>query len=95
MNLSSWIMAARPRTLTLSVTPVLVGSSLAWSIGGKVDMFVILAALLGSIFIHLGTNLHNDVVDSERGGDRLDRSEHPPCTKLGDPHLQRSRSFDG
>jgi 1,4-dihydroxy-2-naphthoate octaprenyltransferase len=80
MNLSSWVRAARPRTLTLSVTPVLVGSSLAWSIGSKIDVFVVLAALLGSIFIHLGTNLHNDVVDSERGGDRLDRLGPPRVT---------------
>ena len=65
MNLSSWVMAARPRTLTLSVTPVLVGFSLAWSINGKIDVLAVLAAFLGSMFIQLGTNLHNDVIDSD------------------------------
>jgi len=83
MNLSSWLMAARPRTLTLAVTPVLVGSSLAWSTNKKVDGLVILAAFLSSMFIQLGTNLHNDVVDSERGGDRLDRLGPPRVTASG------------
>ena len=73
MNLSSWIMAARPRTLSLSMTPVVVGAALAWAIDEKVNALAILAALTGSMFIQLGTNLHNDAADSERGGDGPDR----------------------
>ncbi len=73
MNLSSWIVAARPRTLSLSMTPVAVGTALAWAIESKVHWPAVLAALIGSIFIQVGTNLHNDAVDSERGGDGPDR----------------------
>ena len=73
MNLMPWFIASRPRTLSLSMTPVAVGTALAWAAEGKVHWLAVLAALLGSIFIQLGTNLHNDAVDSERGGDGPDR----------------------
>jgi 1,4-dihydroxy-2-naphthoate polyprenyltransferase len=73
MNLTPWFMAARPRTLGLSMTPVAVGTALAWAAEGKIHWLAVLAALLGSIFIQLGTNLHNDAIDSERGGDGPDR----------------------
>jgi 1,4-dihydroxy-2-naphthoate octaprenyltransferase len=73
MNLTPWFMAARPPTLSLSMTPVAVGTALAWAAEGKIHWLAVLAALLGSIFIQLGTNLHNDAVDSERGGDGPDR----------------------
>ena len=56
MNLAPWFMAARPRTLSLSMTPVAVGTALAWAAEGKVHWLAVLAALLGSIFIQLGTN---------------------------------------
>ena len=70
---SPWLMAARPRTLGLSVSPVLVGAALAWAAHGQAPAKTILAALIGSMCIQLGTNLHNDAADSERGGDGPDR----------------------
>ena len=80
MNFSSWIMAARPRTLSLSVTPVAVGAALAWAVAGRVHGPAVLA---GSMCIQLGTNLHNDAVDSERGGDGPDRVGPPRVTAAG------------
>jgi 1,4-dihydroxy-2-naphthoate octaprenyltransferase len=73
MKLSSWIMAARPRTLSLSMTPVAVGAALAWAANRQIHELAVLAALVGSMFIQIGTNLHNDAIDSERGGDGPDR----------------------
>jgi 1,4-dihydroxy-2-naphthoate octaprenyltransferase len=67
-----WLVAARPRTLPAAVAPVLVGTSLA--IGE--DTFRPLAfvcALLGSVFIQIGTNLSNDYSDARRGADTEDR----------------------
>ncbi len=67
-----WMMAARPRTLPTSIAPVLVGSALA----GYFHVFHPLrfvAALLGSIFIQVGTNLSNDYSDARRGADTEDR----------------------
>jgi 1,4-dihydroxy-2-naphthoate octaprenyltransferase len=83
MNLSSWLMAARPRTLSLSITPVAVGAALAWATDELIHWPPVLAALIGSIFIQLGTNLHNDAADSERGGDGPDRIGPPRVTASG------------
>lgn len=81
--LSSWIMAVRPRTLSLSMTPVAVGAALAWAAEGEIHWPAVLAALVGSMFIQLGTNLHNDAVDFERGGDGPDRVGPPRVTASG------------
>ena len=67
-----WIVASRPRTLPAAVAPVLVGTALAVS----EDRFLALAfaaALLGSVFIQIGTNLANDYSDARRGADAEDR----------------------
>jgi 1,4-dihydroxy-2-naphthoate octaprenyltransferase len=67
-----WLVAARPRTLPAAVAPVLVGTSLA--IGEDTFRPVAFAcALIGSIFIQIGTNLSNDYSDARRGADTEDR----------------------
>jgi 1,4-dihydroxy-2-naphthoate polyprenyltransferase len=65
-------MAARVRTLPAAVAPVLVGTALsATERDLRVGGFV--AALLGAIFIQVGTNLSNDYSDARRGADADDR----------------------
>jgi 1,4-dihydroxy-2-naphthoate polyprenyltransferase len=65
-------MAARPRTLPAAIAPVLVGTALAMTaVDLRVGGFV--AALLGAIFIQVGTNLSNDYSDARRGADTEDR----------------------
>ncbi|HEX4735284.1 MAG TPA: 1,4-dihydroxy-2-naphthoate polyprenyltransferase [Thermoleophilaceae bacterium] len=67
-----WLVAARPRTLPAAVAPVLVGTSLA--IGeGTFRPVAFACALIGSIFIQIGTNLSNDYSDARRGADTEDR----------------------
>jgi 1,4-dihydroxy-2-naphthoate octaprenyltransferase len=67
-----WVMAARLRTLPAAIAPVLVGTSLARQEGTfRAGAFV--AALLGAIFIQVGTNLSNDYSDARRGADTEDR----------------------
>jgi 1,4-dihydroxy-2-naphthoate polyprenyltransferase len=67
-----WLMAARPRTLPAAIAPVLVGTSLA-GFEGSFYPLRFLAALLGAIFIQVGTNLSNDYSDARRGADADDR----------------------
>ena len=83
MDLTPWFIAARLRTLSLSMTPVAVGTALAWAAEGKIHWLAVIAALLGSMFIQLGTNLHNDAINSERGGDGPDRIGPPRATASG------------
>jgi len=73
MPRSPWVLAARPRTLSLSMAPVAVGATLAWAAEHKVAWAAVLAALVGSMLIQIATNLHNDAADAERGGDGADR----------------------
>ena len=67
-------MAARPRTLPAAIAPVLVGTAAAIEQHGdlrRVGAFI--AALIGSTFIQIGTNLANDYSDAKRGADTVDR----------------------
>ncbi len=67
-----WVMAARVRTLPAAIAPVLVGTSLALG-DDHFEALAFLAALLGAIFIQVGTNLSNDYSDARRGADTEDR----------------------
>ena len=67
-----WLMAARPRTLPAAVAPVLVGTALAGYLGVFHPLRFV-AALLGAVFIQVGTNLSNDYSDARRGADTEDR----------------------
>jgi 1,4-dihydroxy-2-naphthoate polyprenyltransferase len=72
-TLRLWLLASRPRTLPAAIAPVLVGTALAQ---GQDDVFKPLrfvCALIGSIFIQIGTNLANDYSDARRGADTEDR----------------------
>lgn len=67
-----WLMAARVRTLPASIAPVLVGTALAgWA--GTFHALRFVAALIGAMFIQVGTNLSNDYSDARRGADTEDR----------------------
>jgi len=67
-----WLMAARPRTLPAAVAPVLVGTALA-GFDHRFRPLAFVAALLGAVFIQVGTNLSNDYSDARRGADTEDR----------------------
>jgi 1,4-dihydroxy-2-naphthoate octaprenyltransferase len=67
-----WLMAARVRTLPAAIAPVLVGTSLALG-AGTFHPLAFVAALLGAVFIQVGTNLSNDYSDARRGADTEDR----------------------
>jgi 1,4-dihydroxy-2-naphthoate octaprenyltransferase len=68
-----WLMAARPRTLPAAIAPVLVGTAAVEQAGELPRWGAFLAALVGSIFIQIGTNLANDYSDAKRGADTADR----------------------
>ena len=67
-----WLVASRPRTLPAAVAPVLVGTALAIS-EEEFRPLAFVAALVGSVFIQIGTNLANDYSDARRGADTEDR----------------------
>jgi len=81
--LGVWWLAVRPRTLSVSVAPVLVGSALAHAEQGDFLLWPALVAALAAMLIQIGTNLHNDVADFERGADPPDRLGPPRATAMG------------
>jgi len=80
-----WVMACRPATLTAAVVPVLVGAAVAWRAAGAagVRWGALAAALLGAVFIQVGTNLANDVFDHEKGADTAERLGPTRVTQAG------------
>ncbi len=80
-----WLLATRPATLTAALSPVLVGAAAAWRASGGVGYRwgAVLAALLGAMFIQVGTNLANDVFDYEKGADTADRLGPTRVTQAG------------
>jgi 1,4-dihydroxy-2-naphthoate octaprenyltransferase len=63
-----WLEASRPFSFTASVTPVLIGTVLA-IIDGPFLFGRFLLALIGSLFIQVGTNMINDYYDYVNGVD--------------------------
>ena len=76
-------MAARPRTLPAAIAPVLVGSAAARYAVDEFRWGAFVAALVGSIFIQIGTNLANDYSDARRGADSEDRLGPVRVTSTG------------
>ncbi len=76
--LKYWLLAIRPKTLTIAVVPVLVGSVLGWVESGLLIWHIMLVVLLAAILIQIGTNLHNDVADFKLGADSVSSRLGPP-----------------
>jgi len=70
---TAWFLACRPKTLSVSLSPVLVGTAIAWHDSARILWLPLLAAALGAALIQIGTNLFNDVGDYLRGTDTPDR----------------------
>ena len=78
----AWVLAARPKTLTAAVAPVLTGTGLA-AFHGVLAWGPAAAALVGAILIQIGTNFANDYYDFVRGGDTVDRVGPIRVTQAG------------
>lgn len=82
MRFRSWVLASRPKTLPAAASPVLVGSALAFEVGGFA-LGPALAALFGALFLQVGSNLANDVYDFEQGVDTASRLGPVRVTQAG------------
>ena len=77
-----WWSTARPATLWAGAVPVVVASAVAFS-EGVFRWPPALAALLGAIFIQIGTNFANDLADFKKGADTDARLGPPRATQRG------------
>lgn len=81
--LAVWWLAIRPKTLTVSVAPVLAGTALGYAETHALALGPMLAALVGAMLIQAATNLHNDHADYARGADAADRLGPARVTAMG------------
>lgn len=81
--MNAWVVAARPKTLSAAVVPVLVGTALAWSDPFPVHWMMFACALAGAIFIQIGTNFVNDALDFKKGADTAARLGPLRVTQAG------------
>lgn len=71
-SLKAWILAARPKTLTAALTPVLIGTALATA-DGHFQWFPTLVCFLFAGLMQIAANFINDLFDFLKGTDREDR----------------------
>ena len=81
-KLSAWVLAIRPKTLTAAAAPVIAGTGIA--VADQAFSFLpAVAALIGALFIRVGTNLANDYYDFLKGGDTEERLGPTRVTQAG------------
>jgi 1,4-dihydroxy-2-naphthoate octaprenyltransferase len=83
-SVRAWRVAARPRTLLVAISPVLVGAALGYERTGAIDPLAALLVLGAAVLMQVATNLQNDVGYTARGGERSGtRTGLPRATAQG------------
>jgi 1,4-dihydroxy-2-naphthoate polyprenyltransferase len=83
-RISPWLFAARPKTLTASLSPVLLGVGVAASFSPQpISLRLAGLALASALCIQVGTNLVNDAADFEKGADTAERLGPRRVTQSG------------
>ncbi|MDD5064053.1 MAG: 1,4-dihydroxy-2-naphthoate octaprenyltransferase [Phycisphaerae bacterium] len=70
-------LATRPKFLTASIAPVLVGSALGFAISGSFSLHLFILALLAIMALHAGANVANDYFDHISRNDWLNQNPTP------------------
>lgn len=84
VSTSPWLLAARPKTLTATLAPIIVGTGLAIGLSDRpARLWLALAALLSALCIQIGTNLVNDAADYAKGADTAERLGPIRVTQMG------------
>ncbi|MBA3722389.1 MAG: 1,4-dihydroxy-2-naphthoate octaprenyltransferase [Parachlamydiaceae bacterium] len=78
-----WIQASRPRTLTASVIPILLGTTLSRFFVESIDWAIAILTLICGVLIQIGINITNDALDFQRGTDNEQRLGFKRVTYLG------------
>lgn len=76
----AWWLAARPKTLSAAIVPVLIGTALA---APEISWPLFACTLLGAVLIQIATNFINDAVDFKKGADTGERLGPLRVTQAG------------
>ncbi len=77
LKLTTLFLASRPKFLTASASPVLVGSALGFAVAGTFSWPLFLLALFAIMALHSGANIANDYFDHLSGNDWLNKNVTP------------------
>ena len=80
--ISHWILAARLKTLPVSVCPILIALSLSSGLP-TFDTTIAIITLITAILIQIGTNFANDYFDHIKGADTHERVGPKRMTQAG------------
>jgi 1,4-dihydroxy-2-naphthoate octaprenyltransferase len=82
INLKIWLASCRPKTLTASIAPVLIGAAMAFN-DGKINSLTLTLTFAAALLIQIGTNLANDYYDFVKGADTETRVGPTRATQAG------------
>ena len=80
--MGNWLIAIRIKTLPAAISPVILGTALAFHDGNS-NSFILFMTLLAAVLIQIGANFANDVYDFQKGTDRDDRLGPKRATQSG------------
>lgn len=89
-SLGAWINAARPRTLPLSLSGIIVGLGLTGAHGNKAPLAVI-GCLLTTIFFQVLSNFANDLGDGMKGTDNSQRIGPTRAVQSGEISIKQMK----
>lgn len=89
----AWILAARPKTLSASLVPVIAATGLARGLGHQIQWWIVACALMASFCIQIGTNFVNDAMDFKKGADDENRIGPLRMTQQGHFSFQQVMIF--
>ena len=72
-NFKIWWLASRPKTLSITLSPVICATILVYHYQNSINWLTCLVILTSALFIQIATNLFNDAADFERGADNSQR----------------------
>jgi 1,4-dihydroxy-2-naphthoate octaprenyltransferase len=91
-SLAAWRIACRLPSLLVAISPVLVGTALAWERTGQFDATTMLLALAAAVLLQVISNLQNDVGYTTRGAERHgNRTGLPRATANGWLEIEQVR----
>jgi 1,4-dihydroxy-2-naphthoate octaprenyltransferase len=85
-----WTIASRPKTLIASISPILIGTTLALS-NSHFDLILFLFTLATAIGIQVATNLANDYFDFIKGADTTKRKGPVRVVQAGLVNLKQMK----
>ncbi len=71
-TINAWWLAARPKTLPASISPVILGTALAYQVG-QYDWLIFFLSIVCAMLLQIAVNFANDYFDFFSGVDTKDR----------------------